>query len=161
MIEIGFWLLGITLAFQSSNSKNAPAQPLPYSHKTHLALGLKCADCHTNPEPGDRMEFPDVTTCMDCHATIAKDRPAIQKLADFAKSKQPIPWVRVYVVTAGVYWNHRSHLDAGIKCETCHGPVAQMDVMANVTNATNMAGCVECHQQMKAGTGCAFCHEGK
>ncbi len=161
MIEIGLWLLGITLAFQSAGSKNAPTQPLSYSHKTHLALGLKCTDCHTNPEPGDRMEFPDVATCMDCHSTIAKDRPAIQKLAEFAKSKQPIPWARVYVVSAGVYWNHRSHLDAGVKCETCHGPVAQMDVMANVTNVTTMAGCVECHQQMKAGTGCAFCHEGK
>jgi len=34
-------------------------------------------------------------------------------------------------------------------------------VMANVTNVTTMAGCVECHQQMKAGTGCGFCHEGK
>jgi hypothetical protein len=37
----------------------------------------------------------------------------------------------------------------------------QMDVMANVTNVTTMSGCVECHQQMKAGTGCEFCHEGK
>jgi len=160
-MQTAVWLLGITLAFQSAGSKNAPAQPLPYSHKTHLALALRCADCHTNPAPGDRMEFPETAVCMDCHTTIAKDRPAIQKLAEFAKSKQPIPWARVYVVSAGVYWNHRSHLDAGVKCETCHGPVAQMDVMANVTNVTTMAGCVECHRQMKAGTGCAFCHEGK
>ena len=27
----------------------APAQPLPYSHKKHLALGLRCQQCHTNP----------------------------------------------------------------------------------------------------------------
>jgi hypothetical protein len=26
---------------------------------------------------------------------------------------------------------------------------------------TLMAGCVECHRQMKAGVGCQFCHEGK
>jgi hypothetical protein len=154
------WVLATTLAFQGA-SKPAPTQPIPYSHKTHLAQGLKCGECHTNPEPGDRMEFPETTTCMDCHATIASDRPAIQRLAAFAKSKQPIPWARVYVVAAGVYWNHRSHLDAGLKCETCHGAVANMDVMANVTNVTTMAGCVECHQQMKAGTGCGFCHEGK
>jgi hypothetical protein len=48
------------------------------------------------------------------------------------------------MVSAGVYWNHRSHLDAGVKCEICHGPVAQM---ANVTNVTTMPGCVDCHQQ--------------
>jgi len=29
-----------------------PVQPVPYSHKKHLAQGLDCKDCHTNPEPG-------------------------------------------------------------------------------------------------------------
>lgn len=160
-MQIALWALGMMLAFQSQVSKGAPAQPLPYSHKTHLAMGLKCSDCHTNPDPGDRMDFPATAKCMSCHATIAKDKPAIQKLAEFAKSKGPIPWVRVYVLPAGTYWNHRSHLDAGVKCETCHGQVAKMDVMENVTNVTTMAGCVDCHKQMKAGTGCEFCHEGK
>ncbi len=158
-MDAAAWLLVLVFGFDTTAS--APVQPLPYSHKTHLALGLKCAGCHVNPEPGDRMEFPATGKCMACHATLAKDKPAIQKLAEFAKSKQPIPWARVYAVSAGVYWNHRSHLEAGVKCETCHGPVAQMDVMANVTSVTTMAGCVECHRQMKAGTGCAFCHEGK
>jgi len=160
-MQTALWLLVATLAFQQDVSKTAPTQPLPYSHKTHLAAGLKCGDCHANPDPGDRMEFPATAKCMACHTTIAKDKSSIQKLAEFAKSKQPIPWVRVYAVSAGVYWNHRAHLDAGVKCETCHGPVAQMDVMANVTNVTTMAGCVECHQQRNAGTGCEFCHEGK
>ncbi len=153
-------LLGTVLAF-AQDRPAAPAQPLPYSHKTHLAMGLKCADCHTNPEPGDHMGFPATAKCMSCHATIAKDKPAIQKLAQFASSGQPIPWNRVFVVAAGVYWNHRSHLEAGEKCESCHGQVAQMDVIANVTNVTTMAGCVDCHRQRKAGTGCEFCHEGK
>ena len=160
-MQTALWVLTVMLAFQQDHSQTAPAQPLPYSHKTHLAIGLKCGDCHTNPDPGDRMEFPDTAKCMACHATIAKDKPAIQKLAEFAKSKQPIPWARVYTVSAAVYWNHRSHLDAQVKCEACHGAVAQMDVMANVTNVTTMTGCVDCHQQRKAGTGCAFCHEGK
>jgi hypothetical protein len=30
----------------------APAQPIRYEHKIHLALGLQCPICHTNPEPG-------------------------------------------------------------------------------------------------------------
>jgi Cytochrome c7 and related cytochrome c/Cytochrome c3 len=137
------------------------AQPLPYSHKTHLALGLKCSDCHANPEPGDRMGFPETSKCMTCHTTIAKEKPSIQKLAAFAASKQPIPWARVYAVPAGVFWNHRSHLETGVKCEACHGPVAEMEVMTMVTDVTTMTGCVSCHKQSKAGTGCQFCHEGK
>ena len=100
-----------------------PVQPIPYSHKTHLALGLPCVTCHTNPEQGNMMTFPATATCMTCHGTIAADKPSIQKLASYAKSGQPVPWVRVYMITKGVNWSHRKHLDAGMKCETCHGPV--------------------------------------
>jgi hypothetical protein len=138
-----------------------PAQPIPYSHKTHLALGLKCQECHPNPEPGDRMTLPATSKCMACHVIVAKHRPAIQKLAEFAKSKQAIPWVRVYVVSGWVYWNHRSHLEAGMKCEMCHGQVSQMDVMEKVSNVTTMEGCVECHRKNDASTGCQYCHADK
>ena len=138
-----------------------PVQPLPYSHKVHLARGLKCNDCHPNPDPGDRMTFAPVTKCMACHVTIAKDRPAIQKLAEYAKSKEPIPWVRVYSVAAGVYWSHRSHLEEGLKCDDCHGQVAEMDVVAKFKDVTTMQGCINCHRQHRAETGCEFCHEGK
>src|SRR5260370_10557761 len=54
----------------------APEQPLPYSHKQHLAFGLQCKDCHTNPEPGKLMTFPPTSKCMQCHVTIATDKPA-------------------------------------------------------------------------------------
>ncbi len=138
-----------------------PEQPIPYSHKTHLALGLKCQECHPNPEPGDRMTFPAASQCMTCHSIVAKDKSAIQKLAEFANAKQTIPWVRVYVVSGWVYWNHRAHLEAGMKCEMCHGQVSQMDVMAKVTKVTTMEGCIECHRQNGASTGCQYCHSDK
>src|SRR5262249_25147058 len=66
-------------------AQNAPEQPLPYSHKTHLANGLKCQDCHTNPDPGERMGFPNASRCMLCHSSVAKEKPSIQKLAEYAK----------------------------------------------------------------------------
>jgi len=138
---------------------DAPVQPIAFSHKTHSAVALKCQECHPNPDPGDHMTLPAVSRCMACHSTIAKEKPEIKKLAEFANSKQPIPWVRVYSVAAMVYWNHRAHLSAGVKCETCHGPVSQMETMAKVTNVTTMEGCVNCHRENNAGTGCGFCHE--
>jgi hypothetical protein len=153
-------LSGVLLAFQSP-AQDPPEQPLPYSHKTHLATGVKCQDCHVNPDPGDKMTFPATAKCMVCHASIAKDRPSIQKLAEFAQAKQEVPWVRVYAVPAGTYWSHRSHTSAGQTCEQCHGDVRAMDRMAKVTDVTTMGGCVACHRQKKAGTGCEFCHEGK
>ncbi len=136
----------------------APAQPLPYSHKTHLALGLTCQGCHRNPDPGVLMTFPDTATCMGCHNSIAKDKPSIQKLAGYYKSKTAIPWVRVYTVLPGVSWNHRKHLDAGMKCGMCHGDVSRMEVMTNVKSVTSMVGCLDCHKLHNAKTTCVTCH---
>jgi cytochrome c3-like protein len=135
-----------------------PVQPIPFSHKTHLALDLQCQICHTNPEPGVLMTFPATDTCMGCHTTVATKKPAIVKLTEFAKLQKPIPWVRVYSITAGVQWSHRKHLEAGTKCVTCHGPVEDLDAMAVVTSVTAMGTCIHCHQMNNAKTACSTCH---
>jgi len=136
----------------------APEQPLPYSHKTHVSRGLDCRTCHTNSEPGNQMTFPAVATCMGCHNTIAKDRPAIMRLAEYAKSGQPVPWVRVYLVTPGVTWTHRKHFEAGLECINCHGDVGQLERMSQTTAVTSMASCIGCHQSHNASTVCQTCH---
>jgi hypothetical protein len=136
-----------------------PVQPIPYSHKKHLALGLDCKDCHTNPDPGKLMTFPETGKCMLCHVTVTNDKPSIQKLAEYAKSKQVIPWVRVYAVLPGVAWNHRAHLEAGVKCETCHGQVRQMEAMSEVTSVTTMYSCLNCHEMNQAKSACDTCHK--
>ena len=135
-----------------------PAQPIPYSHKTHIAFGLECKYCHTGPDPGRMMTFPSADTCMSCHMTVATNKPAIQKLTSYASSGQAVPWVRVYVVTPGVTWTHRKHLDAGVKCETCHGEVSEMDAMSEVTSVTAMGACINCHKAHSAPTICQTCH---
>jgi Cytochrome c7 and related cytochrome c/Class III cytochrome C family len=136
----------------------APEQPIPFSHKLHVSGGVRCQTCHTNPDPGNQMTFPATSTCMMCHTTIAKDRPAIMKLAEFAKSNQPIPWVRVYQITPGVTWTHRAHLQAGMQCTMCHGDVGQIDAMAQNTSVAAMASCISCHQAHNAPTVCSTCH---
>jgi Cytochrome c3 len=120
----------------------APQQPLPYSHKMHLALGLRCQQCHTNPDPGAQMTFPATATCTGCHEEIT----------------QAISWVRVYQITPGVTWAHRKHLQAGMQCVMCHGNVAQFDAMAQTTSVLAMASCISCHQAHNASTACATCH---
>lgn len=137
----------------------APVQPVPYSHKKHLALGMECKACHTNPEPGKLMTFPDTARCMQCHAAVAKDKPSIEKLASYAKSKQAVPWVRVYMVLPGVAWSHRPHLQAGLSCETCHGQVRDIEQMSEVTSVTTMYVCLNCHELNHAKTACDTCHK--
>lgn len=135
-----------------------PVQPLPYSHKTHLAIGLQCAGCHTNPEPGALMTFPKTAVCMQCHSTIAKDKAPIQKLAQYNKTGNAIPWVRVYKLVPGIEWSHRKHLQAGMTCEMCHGQVAKLNVMSMVKATTSMVSCIDCHKQHNAPVTCTTCH---
>jgi hypothetical protein len=135
-----------------------PVQPVPYNHKVHLALGLQCTGCHSNPDPAVLMTFPATSTCMKCHATVGKNKPSIQKLAGYDKSKSAVPWVRVYTLRPGYQWSHRQHLAAGIGCETCHGQVAQMEVMSEVTSVVTMYSCLNCHKLHDAKTACVTCH---
>lgn len=143
----------------SYGDQPAPKQPIPYSHRVHLAqAGLTCLFCHTNPEPGELMAFPPTSICMTCHVSVGKNEPAIRQLAAFAKSDKEIPWVRVYVVTRGVIWSHRKHLRAGLQCQNCHGQVSQMESMREATSVTAMGVCINCHAQMHAPTVCQTCH---
>src|ERR1700688_605876 len=137
----------------------APEQPIPYSHKQHLSFGLKCQECHTNPEPGKLMTFPDTARCMQCHVTIAKDKPSIQKLTEYSKSNQPVSWVRVYKVLPGIPGTHREPPAAGVKCESCHGQVREMATMSEATSVVTMSVSLTCHEQNHAKTACETCHK--
>ena len=135
-----------------------PLQPIPYSHKQHIALGLKCANCHEMPDPGEMMGIPAAAKCMTCHQAVKKDSPEIQKLAAFAARKEPVPWVRVYQIPGYVFFSHKNHLDTGATCETCHGKVSERDRLFRETDIS-MGGCMNCHRSKRASLDCTFCHE--
>jgi len=135
-----------------------PAQPVSFDHKLHVAQGIKCVDCHPIRDPGFAAGLPRESTCMGCHATIKKDSPEIIKLAEFAKSKQPVPWARIYRVPDYVWFSHAVHVqDAKLACAVCHGPVAEREVMFK-EKPTNMFSCMTCHAAHKAPNGCDSCH---
>ncbi|HEY1950944.1 MAG TPA: cytochrome c3 family protein [Bryobacteraceae bacterium] len=133
-------------------------QPLPFSHKQHSTLGLKCQECHANAGGREHMGFPATSKCMACHVLIAKEKPDIKKLAEYAKSKDPIPWKRVYQLPDYVFFSHGTHLAANAKCETCHGAVTEQAVIVKTTSRF-MPGCVSCHQRHNASADCGTCHE--
>lgn len=133
-------------------------QPVPYSHKTHLALGLKCNSCHRNADPGESMGFPAESLCMSCHQSIKTDSQHIQKIATAAKERKPIQWVRVYQLPTFVYFSHRVHTQAGASCEKCHGPVRERDVITKEV-VHDMRSCMACHVETKARNECTTCHE--
>ncbi len=138
---------------------DGPTQPIPFSHKVHAGtMKLACKMCHPNPDPGETMTVVPAAKCMDCHAAIKQDSPAIQRLAAAAKEGRAIQWMRVYAIPSFVDFSHRAHLEKGNTCQECHGPVAERDQLAKETDLT-MAGCMNCHRAKKASLDCAYCHE--
>ncbi len=136
-----------------------PPQPIPYSHKTHAAAGLQCRDCHEMPGAGKTAGYPREEKCMACHAGVKRESPAIQKLAQYYKDRKPVPWARVYQIPDYVFFSHKVHLSReGISCETCHGPVAERDVIKR-EKPVNMADCMFCHDQWRVPIACNACHE--
>ncbi|MBK5292552.1 MAG: cytochrome c3 family protein [Acidobacteriia bacterium] len=128
-------------------------QPLPFSHKTHSATGLKCLECHPIKDAGDYAGFPPESKCMACHITIKKESPAIRKL------KQPVVWNRVYRLQEFVYFSHQvHHRKAGLDCALCHGPVASREVLFQ-EKPLDMFTCMKCHQERKAPNHCEVCHD--
>jgi len=135
-------------------------QPIPYSHKQHLALGLKCADCHRNEDPGEQMGIPTAAKCMTCHKTVAADKPAIRELTKLhAESREPA-WKRVYQIPSYVFFSHRAHLEAKAECADCHGQVRERGVLF-LEKDISMGACMNCHLERRAPNHCQFCHENR
>lgn len=155
---IAFCIL-VVVAQTAKQPAFAPEQPLPFSHKQHAGkMAMKCATCHTNRDPGEKMGFASAASCMQCHSDIAADKPTIQQLAAGAKDKREIKWVRVYQIPSYVRFSHRSHLTAGNTCVECHGPVKEREKTYR-DGDMSMAGCMNCHQKKSASIDCTFCHE--
>jgi hypothetical protein len=96
---------------------------------------------------------------MGCHASIKKESPAIQTLANFALQKKPVPWVRVYRLPKTVYFSHEVHYkSAKVECAVCHGPVADRDAIGQEKSVA-MADCMACHDRYKASNDCNLCHD--
>jgi hypothetical protein len=124
----------------------AQAQPVPYSHKQHVGgLGLDCRYCHTTVETGSTAGIPPTETCMGCHAQIATDSPALEAVRAGRESGQPLEWNRVHDLADFVYFNHAIHVQQGIGCETCHGRIDEMAVVAK-TQTLHMDWCLDCHR---------------
>lgn len=104
--------------------------------------------------------------------------PELQKLYDAlgldaglrrdpARPTAPIAWVRVHALPDFVTFDHRPHVQAGVACQQCHGPVETMDRVSQA-QSLSMGWCVNCHRQatgteaagrrLAPSIDCATCH---
>jgi hypothetical protein len=123
-----------------------PIQPIPYSHKLHAGdLGLDCRYCHYDIEYSPAANVPPTAVCMNCHKIIGTDNEKLLKVRESFASRQPIHWIRVHKLPDYAYFDHRMHLWAGVGCSSCHGNVAQMEVVGQVA-PLSMSWCLDCHR---------------
>ncbi|SNS56033.1 quinol:cytochrome c oxidoreductase pentaheme cytochrome subunit [Belliella buryatensis] len=132
----------------------APKQPIAFSHQLHAGqYEIECQYCHTGVELGKSANIPSANICMNCHTHIqnvgGKDgiSPEIQKIYNAVDNNQPIEWVRIHNLPDLAYFNHAQHVAVGgIECQTCHGPIEEMEVVYQHSSLT-MGWCIDCHRQ--------------
>jgi len=130
----------------------APEQPIAFSHKIHAGqYEIDCKYCHTGVTKGKNATIPSVNVCMNCHNQIKSGtltgEAEIGKIVRAFNENKPIEWVRVHNLPDLAYFNHSQHVTVGeIECETCHGPIQEMDVVRQHSLLT-MGWCIDCHRQ--------------
>lgn len=126
----------------------APKQPISFSHKLHAGeMKINCAYCHTGVYKGKQSGIPSANICMNCHNTIKRESPEIQKIYTAIETNKPIEWVRVHNLPDLAYFNHAQHTNVGgLDCKNCHGDIDKMEVVQQRSTLT-MGWCVDCHRK--------------
>jgi hypothetical protein len=123
-----------------------PLQPVHFSHEIHAGqLGLDCRYCHSTVDQAWYANVPSSSTCLNCHNLILKDDARLALVRDSFKGNQPIPWVQVHKTPDYVYFNHAVHVNRGVSCVSCHGPVNHMDEVRH-DKPLSMTFCLDCHR---------------
>jgi len=149
-----------------------PVQPIHYSHRIHAGdNGIDCKYCHSAARVSKHSNIPSLNVCMNCHKNISEVAETtateehskafydeqIAKLYDavgwdkslqkYTGKTKPVKWVRIHNLPDHVYFNHSQHVTvAGVECQTCHGPVQEMEIMKQHAPLT-MGWCINCHRE--------------
>ncbi len=164
VLVAGFlWLLKGVLYEIGVQQGYQPTQPIAFSHVIHAGEHeIECVYCHTSVYESKNANVPSVNICMNCHSAIKTESKEIQKIWAYADwdaetrtmgpNAKPIEWVRIHNLPDLAYFNHSQHTQvAGVECETCHGQIAEMEVVYQYSPLT-MAWCINCHRETEVNT---------
>ncbi|MFY0686134.1 MAG: c-type cytochrome [Cyclobacteriaceae bacterium] len=152
----GAYTIGIQQGYQ-------PTQPIAFSHQLHAGeYEIDCKYCHTGVTKGKSANIPSPNICMNCHVSIKTDSKEIEKIyaaidydpstGQYGDNTKPIEWVRIHNLPDLAYFNHSQHVVVGdIECQTCHGPIEEMEVVYQHANLT-MGWCINCHRETDVNT---------
>src|SRR5690242_19614513 len=120
-------------------------QPVPFSHQHHVAaIGIDCRYCHTSVETSGFAGIPPTKTCTNCHSQIWTNAAILEPVRESFRSGKSLIWNRVNDLPDFVYFNHSIHINTGVGCNTCHGPIDRLPLMCNYASL-QMEWCLDCH----------------
>lgn len=155
------WTPGDTVdnSSQSLLSKGyQPKQPIPFSHVLHAGKrGIDCQYCHSAARRSPTAGIPPSNTCMGCHKFVRTDKEPIKYLTKKYEKNEPIEWVKVHDLPDHVRFSHMPHVNSGLSCQECHGPVETMEEVYQYA-PLQMGWCIGCHKEKNARTDCLTCH---
>jgi hypothetical protein len=149
--------------------ESGPEQPIAFYHSVHAGQNeIPCMYCHYTADESPSAGIPSVKLCVGCHvpgsaitlpenaqlAFPGRDRPAqgdtvwyaeANKLVTYWQQQESIPWVRVHDLPEHVRFSHSPHVNVGLQCQTCHGPVEEMEKVYQFSSL-QMGWCIDCHR---------------
>ena len=147
LASVGLWaVLEIAKSPYVTYAGIAKPQPVPFSHQHHVAgLGIDCRYCHTSVETSHFAGIPPTKTCMNCHSQMWVGAPLLEPVRESYRTGKSLVWTRVNDLPDFVYFNHSIHINKGVGCNTCHGPVDRMPLMYKHASL-QMEWCIDCHR---------------
>jgi hypothetical protein len=149
----GLALTGVLVVARSpyiTNQRVSRNQPIQFSHKHHVGdEGIDCRYCHTSVESSAYAGIPPTKTCMNCHSVLFNNIGYLEPIRESYRTDQSIQWVKVHRLADYVYFNHSIHINKGIGCSSCHGPINQMPLVFQASPLT-MSWCLDCHRNPQA-----------
>lgn len=121
-------------------------QPVQFSHLHHVGGdGFDCRYCHTSVENSSYAGIPPTRTCMNCHSQLWTNAPILEPIRASFRSDTRLVWIKVNALPDFVYFNHQIHVNKGIGCFTCHGPIDKMPIVYQA-QSLQMEWCIGCHR---------------
>ena len=156
-LAIGFLLFFLFINLSVDSKAN---QPIAFNHKKHMEQGLGCDTCHRHYKTETFSGMPDTAVCLECHKDPVTQSPEEEKIRQFAKKGEAIPWKQIYREPDHVFYSHRRHVVLGkMECQTCHGTIGQSEKPPTTPFVQmTMGWCMNCHAKKGVTNDCLACH---
>lgn len=153
-------LLIVIVAFFLSSFVGGVTQPIQFNHAVHKKQGIDCFTCHVSAKSAPWASLPGVDVCMMCHEEALTQSEEEEKIREYAKSGNEIPWERLFEVPAHVYFSHQRHVSFGkLECSSCHADMGeQVRPPRKAPQKITMEGCMDCHEEYQVLADCTTCH---